>query len=247
MFVQKGLFSAFHSNIKKKNLPGQVAVIITFVIALIFLFVMVIVNIGRISDIKTQTANLSDKAALSLASELGSYINNLEDITGCSLNWEWLAGWIAVLSVYFLGHRLNFFTVPVGFYIMGIGTSLIINEIATIMKEGLTKSFPRSMTIYNGVREGVVASMLSSLGSADRESVDRILSTNTFSDPITGVTYDLSASPILNEIQGKAKIPRFVVMFRITHLYFLRVVLRTTNIMPTATFIIPIGMSPAST
>ncbi len=63
-------------NFFRKNLPlnqrSQIAVIITFVIAVVILFIVVFINITKVSQVKTSTSISADKAALGLASQIGS-------------------------------------------------------------------------------------------------------------------------------------------------------------------------------
>ncbi len=54
------------------NQRSQIAVIITFVIAVIILFIVVFINITKVSQVKTSTSTSADKAALGLASQIGS-------------------------------------------------------------------------------------------------------------------------------------------------------------------------------
>ncbi|UCB56782.1 MAG: hypothetical protein JSV30_06210 [Candidatus Omnitrophota bacterium] len=62
---------------RKDKKSGQVATLITLAIAIIFLFVAVTLNISRVAEKKTATANAADAAAMKLASYLGSYANTL--------------------------------------------------------------------------------------------------------------------------------------------------------------------------
>jgi hypothetical protein len=62
---------------RKGEQSGQVATIITLAIAVIFLFVAVTINIGRVAQKKTITSNAADGAAMQLASFIGSYANTL--------------------------------------------------------------------------------------------------------------------------------------------------------------------------
>lgn len=209
-FTQKGLFSDYHNNINKRNLQGQIAVIVTLVIAVIFLFVMVFINITRISDIKTQTANVSDKGALRTASGLGSLSYKLKQAEDCYLNWEWILGLAALIGGFILGIIMPF-TLPASTIMMGWGAVMVGQEINAIMKEGAAIAFPRSMSTYTALREGAIYPMLTSL-QADREYVKH-QGGYIFKDEITGVTYDLSKSAIVNVIKNKSRIPRFAAWY----------------------------------
>jgi hypothetical protein len=117
---------------------------------------------------------------------------------------------------------------------MGFGAVIVGQEINTIMKEGITTAFSQSMSTYNGIREGAVGSMITSL-QADREYVQREDGTDKFYDEfwedkdkdgevdageITKIEYDLSGSAILDAInnkkdptKNKPKIPRFTAWY----------------------------------
>lgn len=69
---------------RKGEETGQVATLITLAIAVIFLFVAVTLNISRVAQKKTTTANAADGAAIRLASGIGSYANKL--------SWEYFDG-----------------------------------------------------------------------------------------------------------------------------------------------------------
>lgn len=56
---------------------SQIATILTLVMAVIFLFIVITINIGNIAQEKTMLSNVSDNAALLLASMLGSLSNGL--------------------------------------------------------------------------------------------------------------------------------------------------------------------------
>ena len=90
----KGWFLDYHKNLEQKNLKGQIAVIITLVIALIFLFTVVFMNIAKLSNIKIRSAKANDRAALQLASRIGSISHYLKEevmkgdtAENCNLNW----------------------------------------------------------------------------------------------------------------------------------------------------------------
>lgn len=63
--------------LRKGKSSGQIATLVTLIIAVIFLFVMVTLNIGRLAHKKTVTANAADGAAMKMASYVGSYANLL--------------------------------------------------------------------------------------------------------------------------------------------------------------------------
>ena len=71
-----GIYTCWHY-FRKGEVSGQIATLVTLVIAVVFLFVAVTVNISRVAQKKTVTANAADGAAMKLASYLGSYANML--------------------------------------------------------------------------------------------------------------------------------------------------------------------------
>jgi predicted nucleic acid-binding Zn-ribbon protein len=62
---------------RRGKVGGQVATMITLAIAVIFLFIAVTLNISKVAEKKTMTANAADGAAVKLASYLGSWGNHL--------------------------------------------------------------------------------------------------------------------------------------------------------------------------
>lgn len=58
---------------------GQIALLFTLIIAVIFLFMSVTINIGRVAQRKTQLSNAVDATAILLASRLGSWAYYLSD------------------------------------------------------------------------------------------------------------------------------------------------------------------------
>lgn len=73
-----GLYTWWHC-FCKGEVTGQVAILITLVIAIIFLFVAVTLNISRVAQKKTITANAADGAAIKLTSQIGSYAHKLSE------------------------------------------------------------------------------------------------------------------------------------------------------------------------
>lgn len=61
----------------KNNQQAQVATLITLIIAAIFLFMAISINIGKVSTKKTNLSNATDTASLQFASSLGSYARYL--------------------------------------------------------------------------------------------------------------------------------------------------------------------------
>ncbi len=84
MSRQKGFFSRFHNELNKIKSNGQVAVIVTVIIAIIIFFILIFVNIAQVGALKLYTSQVTDKAALNLASMFGSI--------AYKLTWDFLGG-----------------------------------------------------------------------------------------------------------------------------------------------------------
>ncbi|MCM8800168.1 MAG: hypothetical protein NC900_05535 [Candidatus Omnitrophica bacterium] len=103
----------WYQRIKKKTPSGQIAALLTLVIAIIFIFIAITINIGKISKTKLLTQIASDTAALNLASILSSIGNyhvqtNLEGkISVCKYMWNPIFALfviaIAIISMIFTG------------------------------------------------------------------------------------------------------------------------------------------------
>lgn len=98
MRINNGIY-LWYREIKQKSPSGQIAAVLTIIIAIIFLFIAITINIGKVSQAKTALTVATDGAALSLASILAS--------TGHALSETYLEGgvfkselnWIAVLGI----------------------------------------------------------------------------------------------------------------------------------------------------
>ena len=67
---------------------GQAAIIFVLIIALIFLFTAITVNITKVSDTKTNLLNAADIAATNLAAKLGSYSKLLDEKGESAEGWD---------------------------------------------------------------------------------------------------------------------------------------------------------------
>lgn len=203
-------------NFFRKNLPtnrrSQIAVIITFVIAVIFLFIAVFINLAKVSQVKTTTSTSADKAALSLASQLGSISHYYKDkvlkIAGscatppcqaCDDDSISLAVLIGVIIVFGLT------------IIPTMGASLIALPLALVMTasilSGINAKFTE-MTGYNAFRESTLFQALASIQSDDVEL--KSAGPGIFRDAETGKNYDLSAIP---EMRNQKKVSRFAAWY----------------------------------
>jgi len=92
--MAKSIFISYQE-IKHNKPSGQIAALITLIIAVIFLFIAVTINIGKVSRVRTATQIAADGAALNIASNLGSAAHNYKETTlngkekDCAWNW-WL-------------------------------------------------------------------------------------------------------------------------------------------------------------
>ncbi|MBN3038979.1 MAG: AAA family ATPase [Candidatus Omnitrophica bacterium] len=135
---------------RKGEASGQVATLITLVIAVIFLFTAVTLNIGQLTQKKTMTANAADGAAMKLASFLGSYSNklSLEYLDGtsgyCKKNysgfWQIITTIVAVvLAVVFQQHWLLVLAIGV------LGTANYVYS-TWVMDDGVAAAMQRQLS-----------------------------------------------------------------------------------------------------
>jgi len=92
--------SASLSNISKPNLSGQIATILILMMVAVLIFVLAIVNMGKISITATTLANAADSAALSLGSQLATkanvLYNSIPGIEKCKKS-SWLSVILAIV------------------------------------------------------------------------------------------------------------------------------------------------------
>ncbi|MDD5477950.1 MAG: Tad domain-containing protein [Candidatus Omnitrophica bacterium] len=209
-------------NFFRKNQPlnqrSQIAVIITFVIAVIFLFIAVFINLAKVSQTKTTTSTAADKAALSLASQLGSMSHYYKDkvlkLSGSSCatppcqacDTDWLS--LATIIVAIVGVAVGIFIPPVA-----LGAAVIMGAIAinSALLGGINTKF-KEMTGYNASRESTLFQALRDTQSDDVEL--KSMGAGLFRDAETGKVYDLSTIP---EMRNEKKVSRFAAWY-----YFLR-------------------------
>lgn len=188
------------NNRKKNNLRSQIAVIITLVIAFIILLTVVFINIFKVSTIKTTTSQAADKAALTLASQIGSLsktywdalhagdLNNPSEEM-CSFDWfELVKLAVAAIAVAFLA---AWFAAPL-ILLMGIGVFVS----GTVMS-GITTGF-QNMSVYNSLRETALFQAVSMVQTDTVEVKNSDPSQGKFLIPITSdqtVEYILKGNP----------------------------------------------------
>lgn len=153
-----------------KNIKSQVAIIVTFVIAVIILMVMVFINIAKVSEVKVASANASDTAALAIASKIGSMSHYLKEkplegnLSKCvfdfTINWTTLKNLIPAL---FTG------TAPLNVHMAMIASPILQTTFTTskLILEGIQKQFFENMSLYNSIREEALYGALVSLQKDD--------------------------------------------------------------------------------
>jgi hypothetical protein len=122
---------------------SQIATIITFIIAVVFLFIVITINIGRVSQRKTLIDNSCDAAGLLLASSLGSVASALKqqlEIYGsthesCSPNWNLIIGIALIIggiigAVFSGGGTLGLIVLAASILGYGYGAYMVASDIA---------------------------------------------------------------------------------------------------------------------
>ena len=105
MKLMRGIFITGKMIIKTNK--SQIATIIVFIIAVMFIFTLVSLNLGKIAQEKTAIDNVADSVGLNLASQLGSMANAIKNqmkiygssLTGnCDLNWKLILGVVLIVA-----------------------------------------------------------------------------------------------------------------------------------------------------
>lgn len=101
--MEKSLFISYQLG-KIKKPQGQIAALFIVLIAVVFVFMAIVINIGRIGMIKTGLDNAVDGAALAAASIMGSYTNVLNMQVRCVSHWDFgllgrIIGFIAAVVI----------------------------------------------------------------------------------------------------------------------------------------------------
>ncbi|MCX7767285.1 MAG: Tad domain-containing protein, partial [Candidatus Sumerlaeia bacterium] len=60
------------NNLKKSNLSSQVATLLILIIAAMLIFVLIVANVGQVSNYATNLSNAADSASLFLASQIAT-------------------------------------------------------------------------------------------------------------------------------------------------------------------------------
>lgn len=161
-----------------RNLKAQIAVIITLVIAAIFLFVVVFINLAKLSNIKTLTSQVADRSALQIASQIGSMSHNFQvkldlrqegdEYRKCDgFNWVALGAILSGILIAGLTLGLGW---PISVFLFGVGLASLglINtwNSSLPINKAIYDQF-KGMTTYNGTREATLYQALSSLQTDD--------------------------------------------------------------------------------
>ncbi len=212
--------------LERKNQRGQIAVVITLIIAAVLLLTMIFINIHKVSTIKTLTSQTADKTALRIASKIGSLsrvyfqalssigwpvtidnVNKTAYVYFCGLNLEWWS--LPLLAVVALATIVAFlvFLNPV-ILLTGIGLFVSMS-----MTSGITQKF-QDMSAYNAIREDALFQAMLGLQS-DYVELKNLGGVNQgkFQDPAGGPIYNLSMIP---GMKTAAKVPRFLAWYYTT-------------------------------
>jgi hypothetical protein len=202
---------------------SQIAVIITFVIALLILFAVVFVNIAKVSEMKTQTSMAADRGALTAASQLGTLSNTLikqigatpEEPYRCSTP---LALLIIGIAVVIAGVALAILTFGTSIAIAGIilGTLVaawggVTIAIYSNMVQGLGRAF-QDMSTYSEFRESALVNSAMSIIS-DKVMVQSLYDPSHpdpaqlgwYRDDSTGERFYLKDSRVWQDVMERGK------------------------------------------
>ncbi len=148
-----------------KNIKSQIAILITFVIAVIILMVIVFINISKVSEVKVATAKAVDTSALAIASSIGSMSHYLKEnvLEGEEKICEWTF-WVSLAK---LIPSLVLATRSLPFELgQLVGESLFKKPSLSIQK-AIRETFSEDMNVYNSVRENALYSAVASLQADD--------------------------------------------------------------------------------
>jgi hypothetical protein len=133
--------------IKKRN-SSQIATIIVFIMAVIFLFTLMSINIGKVAQKKTAIDNVADTVGLSIASQLGSMANSYKHAMGiygrdnfkCEVDLMIILGIIAIaISIALAAVTLGTSLIATAYVSTALGASIAI---------GLTGAMTLGSTMY---------------------------------------------------------------------------------------------------
>ena|GEM_PF-5219047 len=203
-FFQKSLFRP------QRRSRSQIAVIITFVLALLVILAVILINLSRLSDMKTLTSQVSDKAGLTLASQLGSYgkllkdheIDNTEALLAGVLLAIVVTCAVSIIAIVTFGWGL------VAAAALGVSGGLLSGAWSLLHLQAWNGAASQ-MTLYSSLREGVLNEMLTSLQGDTEEVVRDNPSTGIFHTKDNLYTYDLTDTSLNYTLKGRTKTGRF--------------------------------------
>ena len=193
-----------------RNIKSQIAIIITFVIAVIILMVIVFMNIAKVSEVKVVTAKAVDTSALAIASNIGSMSHYLKEnvLEGHAEICEWTF-WVSLVKLI----PSLVFAIPSLPLELGqlVGESLFKKPSLSIQK-AIRETFSEDMNIYNSVRESALYNAVASLQADDVRTVP--IGGGIFCEDINGDgscdaggrSFDLSG---IDGIENESSIDRF--------------------------------------
>ncbi|MFH1281915.1 MAG: hypothetical protein ABIH91_04305, partial [Candidatus Omnitrophota bacterium] len=213
-----------------KKQKSQIAIIITFVIAVVILLAAVFINIAKVSQTKLTVSQAADKAALSLASQLGSMSHSYrekaldgegteEEVDGetvlkkCGLNWKTIIMFIIALATF-----IAYFTFPPALLI-GALLAFVVNS---VMAGGISEKF-REMTSFNAMRESTLFQALASIQTDDVQL--KAIEPGKFcedvdNDGICERVYNLGIG--MPDMLNQPKVDRFSAWYYDNRLYYVR-------------------------
>jgi len=166
--------------LKNRKTPGQIAVIITLFIAVIILLSVVIINIGKVSDAKVNSSQISDRGAIGLCSQLGTYVgllnkkvdqrSQLKFIIGgnCAPNWGLILVSVAVIVGAVVAPGAGGAVAMVA--LVGSGVYMQLADVNASQARAFSDG-AYLMSSYTGFRESAIEAMLRS-SQADFQVVE---------------------------------------------------------------------------
>lgn len=155
----------FHPEPTRKKLKSQIAIIITLVIAALFLLTIVYINVFKVTNIKDITSRAVDKNALALASQLGSmskaYYHQLGDSVGPVRIFD-----VKVLKYFIIYDIVLFFATIFNFFSPLIAGQGIFYLVSALMASSISNSW-NNMSDYNHLREQALFSTVAAIQSDD--------------------------------------------------------------------------------
>jgi len=115
--------------LKAKSPYSQIAVIFTVMLMVVFLFMIITINIGRVSLMKVAMDNAADGAALNVASNLGSRSHYFTNMAGCDTDEKALIGFLLSIVL------LPLSPLALGLSIALIATGVVATEVGRYINQ----------------------------------------------------------------------------------------------------------------